>query len=126
MIRIKTNNLELHKEIIEKYTKCSSNMNTTYELVERLCKDLSCPISLNYCYVSDLLAYLLQTTEIILTSEHIAIIEGYMESCIILEDIYFKESKIFNELIEKDVLPYELKNLKIDWVLHKIKESRGE
>ena len=125
MLKIDISNLDLHKETLKTYTECSSNMNTSYEVVERICKQLNCPISDNYCYISDLLKYLMDTTEFYLNSVEIDLIVSYMKTNRISKYIYFKDSSFFNELIKKDILPTELKNLKIGYVLNKIKESRG-
>lgn len=124
MLKINISNLELHKEILETYTQCSSN--ASYDVIQSICKKLDVPVSVNYCYISDLLKYLMNTTDLYLNSVEIDLIETYMETHTISKDIYFKQNSFFNELIKKDILPSELKNFRIDCVLNKIKESRGE
>ena len=126
MLKINISNLELHKEILETYTQCPSNTNASFDVIQSICKKLDAPISEDYCYMSDLLKYLMDTTEFYLNSVEIDLIESYMEIHHISKDEYFEQSRFFNELIKKDILPTELKKLKIGYVLNKIKESRGE
>lgn len=126
MLKINISNLELHKEILETYTQCPSNTNASFDAIQSICKKLDVPISEDYCYMSDLLKYLMDTTEFYLNSVEIDLIESYMEIQHISKDEYFEQSRFFNELIKKDILPTELKKLKIGYVLNKIKESRGE
>lgn len=120
MLKINISNLELHKEILETYTQCPSDTNASFDIIQSICKKLDVPISEDYCYMSDLLKYLMDTTEFYLNSVEIDLIESYMEIQHISKDEYFEQSRFFNELIKKDILPTELKKL------NKIKESRGE
>lgn len=126
MLKINISNLELHKEILEAYTQWPTNTNASFDAIQSICEKLDVPLSEDYCYMSDLLKYLMDTTEFCLNSVEIGLIESYMEIHHISEDEYFEQSRFFNELIKKDILPTKLKKLKIGYVLNKIKESRGE
>lgn len=125
-MRIKITRIELYREILESYTKCSCNVNSSYEIIQHICEDLDIPVSENYCYISDLLKYLLETKVIILNDTQINIIIEFEKSVALRYGERFKEVNYFKALIEKDVLPSELLNIKIGYVLNKIKESRGE
>ena len=57
----------------------------------------------------------MDTTEFYLNSVEIDLIESYMEIQHISKDKYFEQSRFFNELIKKDILPTELKKLKIGY-----------
>lgn len=60
----------------------------------------------------------MNTTEFYLNSVEIDLIETYMETHAISK-ISILNRAVFNELIKKDILPSELKNLKIGYVLKK-------
>lgn len=59
------------REILESYTKCSCNVKTSHEILQHICKDLDVPVSKKYCYISDLLKFLLETEVIILNNTQI-------------------------------------------------------
>lgn len=125
-MKIKISRLELVREILELYTECSCNVYTSYEIIQGICKDLDVPISKNYCHISDLLKYLLEKKVIILNNTQLNIIIEFEKSFGIRYCEPFKEVDYFKRLIEKNVLPQELLNIKIGYVLNKIRESRGE
>lgn len=125
-MKIKITRIELVREILESYTKCSCNVNTSYDIMQHICKDLDIPVSENYCYISDLLKYLLETKVIILNNIQLNIIIEFEKSVALRYGETFKEVNYFKALIEKNVLPQELLNIKIGYVLNKIKESRGQ
>lgn len=124
-MRIKITRLELVREILETYTKCKCDEYCTHDIIQQLCKDLDVPVSENYCYISDLLKYLLETKIIILNNTQINIIIEFEKSVALRYAETFKEVNYFKALIEKDILPRELLNIKIGYLLNKIKESRG-
>lgn len=126
MLKIEVSNLELCKEILETYTQCSSNTNASYDITQSICKKLNVPISENYCYISDLIKYLLQKTTIILDIRQVDLIMVIINNRYFDYSKTFMQYKFFRELMTTDVLPTELKNVRIDYIVNKIKESRGE
>ena len=125
-MRIKITRIELVREILESYTKCKFNEYHTHDIIQKICDELGVPISENYYYISDLLKYLLETKIIILNNTQINIITEFEKSVALRYAETFKEVNYFKALIEKNVLPQELLNIKIGYVLNKIRESRGE
>lgn len=125
MLRIEVSNLELCRDILQQYTKSSCTVNTTETIVKVICEKLDIKISNDYCYISDLLSYLLDTTTIILDIKQASLLLVIIENRYITYSNRFGNYKIFRDLMSTGILPMELKNVRIDYVVNKIKESRG-
>lgn len=126
MLRIEVSNLELCRDILQQYTKSSCTVNTTETIVKVICEKLDIKISNDYCYICDLLSYLLDSVTIVLNKRQVDLL------MVIINNRYYDYSKtfgnykFFRDLMSTCLLPIELKNIKIGYVLKKIKESRGE
>lgn len=125
MLRIEISNLETCRDILKKYTKFNCIDNTSQTITERICKHLDIESDV-YCYISDLLSYLLDTTTIILDIRQVSLLMVIIENRYLDYSNRFGNYKIFRDLINTGVLPEELKNVRIDYVVNKIKESRGQ
>lgn len=126
MLRIEISNLEMCRDILEQYNSINYYINTNDNITKIICEKLDINISDNYSYISDLLTYLLDTTTIMLDIRQVDLLMVIIENITFDYPNRFGNNKIFRDLMSVGVLPEELKNVRIDYVLNKIKESRGQ
>lgn len=98
-MRIEITRFELAREILELYTNCRCNVNSSFNILQSVCKDLDVPISQYNCHISDLLKYLLERKVIILNNTQINIIIEFEKSVALRYGETFREVNYFKALI---------------------------